>query len=651
MYKLKKLLVNFVLLSIFALSLRAFASMEEIQPFVSLHKSQLGRLLLKAESKYAINPKKTLEQLEQLELLKASETWENTPIINAKYYILKIQIQRAMSSPQEENIAVEELTKYAEEKNIDWLMLEANYQKANIDLSRDGNTNSVYNIIENTLQAAININFNHLVGRLYNLRAIYKQSSGDNSGALKDYYLAFDALTQYPNEDWTVKIYSNMSIIYLEIEDFTKGLQINELAFQLYDDQKIDNIQLKTSLLIMKALFLRNIGKIDEATSTLYLAKESAIKSGSINLILNVKNNLSGVLLQTKNINEAKKEVQECIDDSIKYGVTSVLHHCRSNLGHIEIELGHYSSAIELLIDAKDSFEKQNNIKAMIQQQLSLSIAYERSGDYQKALIQLRSYYEKHVELMFNERVKEVAEINESYEAKLKDKQITLLQINNDLQSSKLSERTLSNKLLILVSIFSVIVLFVLVSRYFSIWKYKNKLEKSNTKLLESSLIDPLTKLGNRRALTEYIKVFDAKSSKEETDYCIVIIDIDHFKQVNDTYGHGVGDEVLVIIAKLLSTKIRESDILVRWGGEEFVLVIEKKQQVNELSMVNRIIQTISNETIKTTMGDLNITISAGATTVSTCNINSNEWPEILDRVDSALYKAKKNGRNQAVMV
>lgn len=647
-FKLKQLFLYFTLLMILISPLRLLASQEETQPFSSLKNTPLGLRLLEAEKQHKQKP---IETLEQLNLLRASDDWEYTPAINAKYHILKIQIKKALSSPREEKKAVEELIKYAQETNITWLTLEANYQSANINLMQNGDNTYVNNIIEETLITAIDINFNHLVGRLYNLRAITKQNSGDNSGALKDYLLALDALTRYVDEDWTIKIYSNMSIIYLEIENFVKGLQINELAFELYNDGQRDNAQLETSLLIMKALFLRKLGNSDEAINTLYLAKESAIKTGSINLILNVKNNLSGILLQTKRINEAKQEVQECIDESIKHGVNSVLHHCRSNLGNIEIELGNYPAAIELLIKAKDSFEKQKNTKAMIQQQLSLSYAYEHSGNHRNALIQLKSYYEKHLELLFSERAKEITEIHESYETKLKNKQIALLKINNDLQSAKLNEKELSNKLLTLVSVFSFFVLLVIIRRYASIWKYKNKLEKSNMTLLNKSLIDPLTKLGNRRALTDYIKAFDTKPSKEEVGHCIVIIDIDHFKQVNDTYGHSVGDKVLIEVAKLLSTQIRENDILVRWGGEEFILVIENEREVNVFSMVDRIIQTISNEAIKTTFGDLNITISAGETTVLTSNLNSDKWPAILNSIDSALYTAKENGRNQVVMV
>lgn len=647
-YCLKKIFLYFTLLVILIYPLQALTYPEEIHPFSSLKTTPLGLQLLEAEDKYKKNPLQTLKQLNNW---KASKNWENSPTINAKYYILKILIHRALSSTSEERKAIEELKKYAQEVNVTWLKLEANYQNANFNLIHDGNNKLVKNIIDETLEPAIKINFNHLVGRLYNLRAITKQNNGDNNGALKDYFQALEALERYHTEDWLIKIYSNISIIYLQIEDFSKGLEINDLAFKIYNDEQRENAQLKTSLLIMRSLFLKNLSKNDEAIRALYLAKESASKTGSISLILNVKNNLSGMLLQAKRIKEAKLEVQECIDESIKHGVNSVLHYCRSNLGHIEIELGNYATAIELLTEAKNSFEKQDNFKAMIQQQYSLSNAYELAGEHYSALIEIKSYYKKYIELMFSERAREVTKIHEDYQTRLKDNEIEMLKIQNDLQSVRLQEKELSNTLLILFSFISFFVLYLLVRRYVSIRKYKNKLEKTNTILKNKIQIDPLTKLGNRRALTEYIENFDIESNTDVPEYLLIMIDIDHFKQVNDTFGHSVGDEVLIAVANLLGSQTRENDVLVRWGGEEFILVVENKQKDNVISIVDRIIKTISNQAVNTTLGDLDITISAGATSVKNGNLNSLTWPKILNCIDEALYTAKHNGRNQAVVI
>lgn len=629
------------------LSPQTVASPDELLPYAELSGTELGQKLILIEAIIKQDPKLALAQLTQL---KSSNKWQHKPIFNAKYYIIKFHIHRALSSPTDANIVIKEMATYAINNKLNWLTLEAKYYQANIILMQNGNNIAILNIIETALPLAIKINFSHLVGRFYNLRAISLQNSGNNEAALIDYHQAIDILSHYPNESWLIKIYSNISIVYLELEDLSKGLEFNQLAFDIYEKEAKDDAELKTSLLIMKAVFFKRLHADKKAITTLYLAKESAEKSGSINLILNVKNNLSGMLLKNKKVNDAKEIAQECIELSIEHNIISSLYYCRSNLGQIEMELGNYPAAIELLSQAKEGFKQQNSIKAMIEQQRSLSHVYERSGDFYNALKLHKEYYQSNIELMFNERTSEILKLQESYEAKLKEKQITLLSTKNDLQTVKIKQKELNNRLLALASSIVFVLLIFFIRRYILVNKQKMVLEKSNTKLFNTSLIDPLTKIANRRALNEHIKKFDNEDYKTEIHHCITIIDIDHFKQVNDTYGHSVGDEVIVIIVDRLKTQIRQNDMLARWGGEEFILLIENPENTDGYLIINRIIKTISSTPVKTSVGNLHITISAGATSVSADKVNSDLWPKLLHSIDIALYKAKESGRNQVQM-
>ena len=643
---LKTLFFYLIFLCTVYTSLPTLAATSEFYPYDHLNKTQLGLALLDVEKSYQ---NEASNALERLNFLKKSEGWVDSSTTIARYYSLKLKILSRLSASTEIKGLIEEFRQFANSTDIEWLVLESNYHRADAALINDGDNNTTLELINRTLPKAIEINFQHLVNRLYNLRAIAKQNSGDNSGALKDFHLALNNPSSYQNEGWAITIYSNMSIIYLEIEDYAKGLEINDLAFELFKEEKIENDQIETSLLIMKALFLKNTHDYEQAIKTFYQAENSAIKSGLINLILNVKSNLSGALLADNKANEAKKVILECIADSVQHSLSSTLSYCQSNLAHIEIELGNYSEAITLLKQAKSSFEKKNNLKAAIQQQLSLSVAYERSGDYYTALQQLKKYYEQNIDLMFNERTKEISRIEEAFEAQLKDKQIALLKAKNELQSARLRENTLTNQLIIIISIFSIIFLLYFIRNYIKIKKQTVFLEKSNATLLDNSFIDPLTKVGNRRALAEYIKMLAGNTKNIE--HYVVILDIDHFKNVNDTYGHMVGDEILGVVANRLSAETRDKDKLVRWGGEEFVLVIAGENKDNKTSVANRIIKTISSKAITTSVGEIRVTVSAGATNIKPGQLNKETWPEVLKKVDSALYIAKEGGRNQAVLI
>ena len=118
--------------------------------------------------------------------------------------------------------------------------------------------------------------------------------------------------------------------------------------------------------------------------------------------------------------------------------------------------------------------------------------------------------------------------------------------------------------------------------------------------------------------------------------------DIDHFKSVNDRYGHLVGDEILKEVVDEIKSSIRDSDILARWGGEEFIILLPNTSEKNAIIVANKIVRKIENRKFKV-VG--NITMSCGVSEV-TPNDTLNVW---FKRVDDALYKAKDRGRNRVV--
>jgi diguanylate cyclase (GGDEF)-like protein/PAS domain S-box-containing protein len=159
-------------------------------------------------------------------------------------------------------------------------------------------------------------------------------------------------------------------------------------------------------------------------------------------------------------------------------------------------------------------------------------------------------------------------------------------------------------------------------------------------KLEYISTHDPLTKLYNRGAFTNEInkKIKSAKRYNEELGF--IIFDIDHFKLVNDTYGHKIGDDVLIKLSNCISKNLRENDFLARWGGEEFVIIA---YHTNIKQLVN-IVKKIQIEISKINFTPVpKVTLSFGLTVFK----NNDTKDSILNRADEALYKSKKNGRDR----
>jgi len=180
------------------------------------------------------------------------------------------------------------------------------------------------------------------------------------------------------------------------------------------------------------------------------------------------------------------------------------------------------------------------------------------------------------------------------------------------------------------------------VSKFFNylltiVHKEKIKLQTSNKMLKEESITDPLTQIMNRRGLLEKVK----NKNPFNKQISVIILDIDKFKLVNDTYGHGVGDEVIKMITTIISPMLRKDDCFARWGGEEFVVIVKTLDIVIAEATAERLRQKIENTTFPE-VGS--VTCSFGVSSPKNENIN---LEKLIDNADKALYQSKKSGRNR----
>jgi diguanylate cyclase (GGDEF)-like protein len=158
----------------------------------------------------------------------------------------------------------------------------------------------------------------------------------------------------------------------------------------------------------------------------------------------------------------------------------------------------------------------------------------------------------------------------------------------------------------------------------------------------ELAVSDELTGISNRRHFFEVAERDVAKARRSGRPLVVVMADIDHFKRVNDTYGHPTGDDVIRVVASRLAAEIRATDLLGRYGGEEFALVLLDAAVGSDLP--ERLRQAIGDVPIQTRSGPLDITVSIGMTRLLPDDV---DIAAPLARADQGLYEAKRNGRNQ----
>ncbi len=173
--------------------------------------------------------------------------------------------------------------------------------------------------------------------------------------------------------------------------------------------------------------------------------------------------------------------------------------------------------------------------------------------------------------------------------------------------------------------------------------RYQESMRQLNISLREAALHDPLTGMGNRRYLMDRLREEVERVLRNNHSFSLAILDIDHFKQVNDTFGHETGDQLLCELAHVIPATLREYDICGRWGGEEFLIIFPHTSIDDSREVSERIRSTIHQVTLPSIVEAHPISASFGLTEYH----HGEGYSETIKRADDALYRAKELGRNR----
>ncbi|HET9959561.1 MAG TPA: diguanylate cyclase [Polyangiaceae bacterium] len=174
------------------------------------------------------------------------------------------------------------------------------------------------------------------------------------------------------------------------------------------------------------------------------------------------------------------------------------------------------------------------------------------------------------------------------------------------------------------------------------------RLAEANDRLERLAHTDALTGLANKRALEQALARDLARADRDRTSVCVIVADVDHFKKVNDRYGHPTGDVVLKGVAKALSANLRSGDLATRFGGEEFVLILPGSNTFGGQLAAERIRKSIEARRFDTADGPLQVTMSFGVASVCGPGCGGGA-ADLIAAADSALYQAKQQGRNRVM--
>ena len=363
--------------------------------------------------------------------------------------------------------------------------------------------------------------------------------------------------------------------------------------------------------------------------------------------------NLSDIRLRRRDFRDAMDLSRRSLDIAKALDDPGLVATSKANLGFALFGQGRTQEGKHFTDEALAEYERSGATAEIASLLGEYGQYLERAGESKAALALYHREQKLNDEIALASHQRTVLEMQEKYEAEKRRREIELLNRENDVKSAELNARTLQERVWwLLAGVFAVS--FVIVAVLYRKLRTTNRLlGEKNRELSFQSSRDPLTALYNRRYFQDFIGDRKAQAERRRGDgrtiQALLLIDLDHFKETNDRYGHAAGDAVLVAVARRLRDTLRETDMIVRWGGEEFLVFVAATHAETLDEIAVRIMHAVAVAPFLHEGARIAITASVGYVPMPLPPHDVPlPWERAISLADMALYMAKIHGRNRA---
>ncbi len=442
--------------------------------------------------------------------------------------------------------------------------------------------------------------------------------------------------------------------LYITMKNPDKALQTIDAALAL--PIAAQPLRAVGSLTFARGVALNQMGRPAEALIAFRKALNISTESGFAGLEAQVRGNISDLYLRQEDWVTAEREARAALVASERVGDEASAMMAKANIG---FGLGGQGKTTEAMffIGAVIKSLKDSGATADLDGILDeTSRMYERSKLFAEALATVREQQDVQRKISKTDRERAVATLQERFDAGQREKQIELLARENQLKDADIRNRRLQMTVTLMGAALVLVAGVFIAMLYRRVRKNNLRLQDLNTQLEFHAMRDPLTGLFNRRSFVTKMEARAASAGVERrgrglSTGGLVLMDIDHFKHINDTWGHTVGDGVLVEIAARLSRLVRDTDMALRWGGEEFLIYAPETDGDLLRMMVERLLRSVCSTPVQ--LGELSIpvTLTAGFIALPFSGLSEEDcgWEKAILLCDLALYLGKEHGRNRAV--
>lgn len=485
--------------------------------------------------------------------------------------------------------------------------------------------------------------------------AIY-QSASKFEQALSHYLEALrltDQLTQRKSLS-KIRRLATLASLYLTMQNPEQTLIVTNDALALAGE--VDSPRLIATLRQNQAMALGDLKRYPEALVAYERALKASQDANIPKMEALILSNIADLHLRTHSFVRAENVARQALKKAEFIQDEFSIFNAKANIGFALGGQGKISQAMEYLTPVLKQSRDQGD-KADVEATVGeISRMYENAKMYKEALEYTREQQKLSNELFRADRSKTVAALQEQFDADQRKKQIELLARESQIKDADIKNSRLQQIVTLLGAMLTIMGGIFIYMLYRKVKQTNQRLEEVNQQLEFHSVRDPLTGLYNRRSFLEMMKERgeDVSPERREADTdspdCLIIMDIDHFKHINDTWGHSAGDAVLIEVANRLRSAVRDSDMTLRWGGEEFLIYAPKTKPALLAPLVERVLKAIGTTPVLVGNNAIPVTVSAGYISLpfsgvpeSACN-----WEKAMQLADMALYMGKVNGRNRA---
>jgi diguanylate cyclase (GGDEF)-like protein len=476
--------------------------------------------------------------------------------------------------------------------------------------------------------------------RVLTLRGHVLRILGQDEAALPFLEQALDLANKMRDELRTLHAMLSLGRIYTDSGNFDRAtVQLKSaraLATRLGDETALVETEERTA-----DIADRRGDRVEERRASL-AGLEHAQRSGSSKWLELALLNLGDSYLKTRDYAESLKYSKQALPIMLRTNQRDDEQITLFNEGLAYIGLGSIKVGEKLAEGAITQALAGSDLLDAKELLREYADALEHAGYLMMAIQVYHRYDDISAKFMTNARQRAFLELSAQFDDERKARELELLRRDNALKVSEMRGQRLLQQLIIAGALFIAVICAALV------WAFA-RVSKANEKLRFSSEHDPLTGLSNRRYFNERVL---AVEGGRPAGGCVVLADLDHFKRINDTYGHPAGDAVLAAMAQRLAGALRENDKLVRWGGEEFLAVLGPMTPLQADLTAERLLQAVRREPVIWNGQLIHCTISIGYASFPMEGAATDiSLESAISLVDKALYEAKRRGRDRACLI